>query len=622
MGLTSALSMALSGLNANQRGLQLTATNIANADTPGYTAKTIDQTSLVEDGRVIGLDSTRIQRSLDESIQTQLRTESASGRYAERIDSYQSRLDELFGTPGGANGLDVLFSSFTSALEGLATTPESYVTRAEVITTGQVLAGQLNSLSDDVQTMRQENETFLRDSVGEMNAALQNIQRLNDRILANSSSSSGTADLEDQRDIYVDQLAQYLDVQVSKDSQGGVRISTAGGASLFDGTAAVLEFDSRGQVNSETEYAFNSDDRSVGTINLVTTSGSKVDLLQPGLLRNGSVAAARDLRDDILVEAQAQLDQFAAAMASALGNRTEEGTAVTSGSQDGFDLDLTGLQAGNPISFTVSNVSSGQESTISFVRVDDPDSLPLSDSVTGRADDTVIGIDFSGGTSSVISQIQSALGGSFQVSDEGGNTIRILDDGVVNAVEIVSLDAQITSTSLTGEGVALPFFVDVGGAAFSNSQDGTPQLQGFSSRIAVNSNLIEDNSRLVVYETGPDTLDGDSTRPLFLFDALTGTVNSYASQSGIGTVSAPFTGTVDDLVSQIISVRGAEAEQAANSANSQSNVIDILQNRFSESTEVSIDQEMARLVELQTAYAANARVMQVVQELLDTIIRI
>lgn len=622
MGLTSALSMALSGLNANQRGLQLTATNIANADTPGYTAKTIDQTSLVENGRVIGLESTRIQRSLDEAIQTQLRTESASSLYANRINSYQSRLDELFSTPGGTSGLDVLFSEFTSALEGLATSPESFVTRSEAITSGQVLAGQLNSLSDDVQTMRQENETYLRNSVDEMNAALQNIQSLNEKILSNSSSSTGTADLEDQRDIYVDHLAQYMDVNVSKDSRGGIRLSTAGGASLFDGTAAVLEFESRGQVTAESEYSFNSGERSVGTINLVTSSGSKVDLLQPGLLRNGSIAAARDLRDDVLVEAQAQLDQFASAMASALGTRTEEGTAVTSGTQDGFDLDLTGLQAGNPISITVSNVSSGAQSTLSFVRVDDPDSLPLSDGITGRSDDTVIGIDFSGGTSSVISQIQSALGGSFDVSDEGGNTVRILDDGVVNAVEIVSFDAQISSTSLTDEGVALPFFVDVGDKAFSNSQDGTPQLQGFSSRISVNSSLIEDNSRLVVYETGPETLDGDSTRPLFLFDALTGTNNSYASEGGIGTETKPFTGTIDELVSQIISVRGAEAEQASNKAQSQDSVVDILKNRFAESTEVSIDEEMARLVELQTAYSANARVMQVVQELLDTILRL
>lgn len=622
MGLTSALSMALSGLNANQRGLQLTATNIANADTPGYTAKTIDQTSLVENGRVIGLESTRIQRSLDEAIQTQLRTESASSLYANRINSYQSRLDELFSTPGGTSGLDVLFSEFTSALEGLATSPESFVTRSEAITSGQVLAGQLNSLSDDVQTMRQENETYLRNSVDEMNAALQNIQSLNEKILSNSSSSTGTADLEDQRDIYVDHLAQYMDVNVSKDSRGGIRLSTAGGASLFDGTAAALEFESRGQVTAESEYSFNSGERSVGTINLVTSSGSKVDLLQPGLLRNGSIAAARDLRDDVLVEAQAQLDQFASAMASALGTRTEEGTAVTSGTQDGFDLDLTGLQAGNPISITVSNVSSGAQSTLSFVRVDDPDSLPLSDGITGRSDDTVIGIDFSGGTSSVISQIQSALGGSFDVSDEGGNTVRILDDGVVNAVEIVSFDAQISSTSLTDEGVALPFFVDVGDKAFSNSQDGTPQLQGFSSRISVNSSLIEDNSRLVVYETGPETLDGDSTRPLFLFDALTGTNNSYASEGGIGTETKPFTGTIDELVSQIISVRGAEAEQASNKAQSQDSVVDILKNRFAESTEVSIDEEMARLVELQTAYSANARVMQVVQELLDTILRL
>lgn len=622
MGLTSALSMALSGLNANQRGLQLTATNIANADTPGYSAKTIDQTSLVDGGRVIGIEATRVQRSLDEAVQTQLRTESASSLYADRISTYQSRLDELFGTPGGTSGLDVLFSEFTSALEGLATTPESYVTRSEAIISGQVLASQLNSLSADVQTMRQENESYLRESVNEMNAALQNIQSLNDKILSNSTSSTGTADLEDQRDMYVDLLAQYLDVKVTKDDRGGIRISTAGGASIFDGKAARLEYDSRGQMTPQSEYSFNPDERTVGTINLVTTSGSKVDLLQPGLLRNGSIAAARDLRDDILVEAQAQLDQFAAAMAEALGTRSEPGTAVSAGTQDGFDLDLTGLQAGNPISLTVANVTNGNQSTISFVRVDDPDSLPLSDAVTGRSDDTVIGIDFSGGMSSVVAQIQAALGTSFNVSDEGGNTIRILDDGVVDAVEIVSLDARITSTSLTDDGVSLPFFTDVGGTVFSNSQDGTPQLQGFAGRISVNANLIEDNSRLVIYETGPDTMDGDSSRPLFLFDALTNDVNSYAAGSGIGTSSSPFTGTVDELVSQIISARGAAAEQAQNNAASQSSVVEILENRFAESTEVSIDKEMARLVELQTAYAANARVMQVVQELLDTVLRI
>lgn len=622
MGLSSALSMALSGLNANQRGLQLAATNVANADTPGYTAKTLDQTAIVRDGRVIGLESTRIQRSLDEAIQSQLRTESASSTYADRISSYQSRLDELLGTPGSSNGLDALFSGFTGALQGLSTTPESYVARAEVLTSGRVLAGQLNGLSADIQTMREENETFMRNGVDEMNAALQNIKRINDQILSNSNSASGTADLQDQRDIYIDQLSHYLDVRVAEDDRGGVRITTSGGAGVFDGMAAVLEFDGRGQMTPQARYSSNPDDRSAGTISMTSISGSRVDLLQPGLLRSGSIAAARDLRDGILVEAQAQLDQFATAMAAAMGNRSEPGLAVTAGTQAGFELDLSGLQPGNVASFSYVDRSSGNTSTVSFVRVDDPASLPQSGHFTGRDGDSVIGLDFSVGTGSLAAQIQSVLGSRFQVSDQGGNTVRILDDGVVNAVDIVSFDAEISARSLTDEGVALPFFVDAAGKPFTNSMDGTAQFNGFAGRITVNAELLENNSRLVVYETGPATPDGDSTRPLFLFDALTASVNSFSAEGGIGTASAPFTGTVGAFVNQILSVRGAEAAQAASNADSQRSVVNILENRFAEGTEVSIDAEMARLVELQTSYAANARVMQVVQELLATVLRI
>ena len=37
---------------------------------------------------------------------------------------------------------------------------------------------------------------------------------------------------------------------------------------------------------------------------------------------------------------------------------------------------------------------------------------------------------------------------------------------------------------------------------------------------------------------------------------------------------------------------------------------------------VDVDEEMARLMELQAAYAANARVITIVQELLDTLMAI
>jgi flagellar hook-associated protein 1 FlgK len=51
-------------------------------------------------------------------------------------------------------------------------------------------------------------------------------------------------------------------------------------------------------------------------------------------------------------------------------------------------------------------------------------------------------------------------------------------------------------------------------------------------------------------------------------------------------------------------------------------VFNSLQKRFSDSSGVSIDEEMANLLGLQNAYAANARVLSTVKEMLDTLLRI
>lgn len=43
MGLSSALAIAMSGLSANQAALSITSSNIANSQTPGYVAESVDQ---------------------------------------------------------------------------------------------------------------------------------------------------------------------------------------------------------------------------------------------------------------------------------------------------------------------------------------------------------------------------------------------------------------------------------------------------------------------------------------------------------------------------------------------------------------------------------------------------
>jgi flagellar hook-associated protein 1 len=79
--------------------------------------------------------------------------------------------------------------------------------------------------------------------------------------------------------------------------------------------------------------------------------------------------------------------------------------------------------------------------------------------------------------------------------------------------------------------------------------------------------------------------------------------------------------TVADFARRIIEAQGASAEAAARLHSGQSVALAAIESRFSETGAVNIDQEMAHLVQLQTAYGANARVMSAVREMLDLLMR-
>jgi flagellar hook-associated protein 1 FlgK len=51
-------------------------------------------------------------------------------------------------------------------------------------------------------------------------------------------------------------------------------------------------------------------------------------------------------------------------------------------------------------------------------------------------------------------------------------------------------------------------------------------------------------------------------------------------------------------------------------------VLNSLQQRFADSSSVNIDQEMTNLLNLQNSYAANARVMSAVKDMMDLLLQI
>ncbi len=621
MSLTGSLNTALTGITATQARIDLVAQNVANADTPGYTRKTLSTEANVAGGKVIGVLLGDVSRVVDTFLQQQLRNEiAAQGNVNVRKD-FLTLVDQFFGEPGGSTGLDTIVNEFSSALQNLATNPDQAVAQRAAVDAAVTLASQINQLSLEVQNLRTQAETGIASAVTEANTLLKSIANLNQEIAIAFGSTGGVADLQDQRDLAIDRLSELLDIKVSQGERGTAKIFTNGGDLLLDGQPATLNFDSRGTLSFNS--LFNSDPnlRGVGTLTIVDTNGGTVDLFSSGTIRSGKIAAYRDLRDNILTEVQAELDNLAQGIAQSLSTKDVAGVAVNPGPGAGFDLDLSDLQAGNPISVTFTDIGSGTTQTITLIRVDDPSILPLANTATADPNDTVFGIDFSGGFNAAVPLINTALGGNINVSSPVPNTVRIVDDGT-STVSLDAVNASVTATQVTGDGLALPLFVDVNGSQipYTASLGGGGQRLGFASRIAVNSAIVTDSSLLVTFDT--TTASGDPARPQDLLTRFSETPFTFASRPGGPVSGAPFSGTISAYTREVISFQAGQAEFAAREQEAQDIVTGTIKARVETDTKVNVDQEIAQLIVLQNAFAANARVLSVVQELVDVLLRV
>jgi flagellar hook-associated protein 1 FlgK len=621
MGLNTALGTSISGLRSAQVGIGVISQNVANAGTPGYVRRNVSNVDSINGGTV-GLGNPNVQRLLDRIVQHQLLQESSGAAYTSTRAQVFANLDQLYGAPGSKTALDSMYSTFTSSLQALQNDPSSYTNRTAVLDAASQLANRLRGLSEGVQQQRSQAEAGIGSAVTRVNELLDQLTNVNARIV-NGQQTSGTADLRDQRDRIVSELSQYVEIRTDERPNGALSITTASGTQLFDGRPTIkFEFDARANIGPQSQWSSDPAQRSVGTIVARDLSGNSFDAIANNTFRSGEIGALVELRDKTLVQAQKQLDEIAAQLSSALSDREIAGTAVTAGAATGFDVDLTGLQAGNSVTLDYKVTPGGQMQRFTFVRVDSAASLPLPASAQGDANNRVIGIDFSGGPASVAAQIQAAVGTGFTVSNTG-SVLRIVDDGAAGTRDVVGLTARPTQTSLTGGTGELPFFVDGrNNAAYTGSYEGGAQSVGFASRIAVNPDLIADRSRLVVYNTSPATPQGDTTRPKFLYERLTSSQRSFTNATGFDGATATSTGTVSSLVQRVVAGQGQASEQAKRLDEGQQVAFASVQSRFLEDTKVNVDEEMSTLIELQSAYAANARVISTVKELLDVLMRL
>ena len=618
MSLSQALSIAMSGLRANQLALSLTSSNVANSDTPGYIRKTVNQIQTSSGSIGAGVSVTGVNRELDLYLQQQMRTEQSGASYADLRSSILSSLQSIYGTPGGTGTLETAFNNLVTAVQGLSTSSDSQSARIGVLNAAQSLTQQLNSMSAGIQSLRSQAESGLNSAVNTANTAMQQIVNLNTQLASGDTTDAAAAALKDQRDQYVDQLSQLMDIRVIDSGNNQIQVFTNSGVQLVGAEASTLSFNPQGTVTPNTQWDADPTKSTLGTLTLNFPNGGSLNLIQTNSIRSGTIAGYLELRDKTLVQAQTQLDQFAANMSGLLSDKTTAGTAVNSGPSNGFDLDLSGLQNGNVIHLTYTDVGNVQHQ-LSLVRVNDPSVLPLSNNATTDPNDQVIGIDFSAGMASVTSQLNAALGSAGLQFSNTGSTLRVLDNGVgtatVNAASVTS-----TTSSLLGGSGEVPLFTDGNGLYTGAITAAGQQSVGLAARIRVNSQIIGDPAKLVQYNA--TTPSGDTKRPDFLYQQLTAGKSLYSPSTGFGTSTLPFQATLSNFSQQIASAQGQAADTAKQIADGQDVVLSTLQQKFNSQSGVNIDEEMAHLLSLQNSYAANARVMSTVKQMFDTLLQV
>uniref|UniRef100_UPI003D6EA27E FlgK family flagellar hook-associated protein n=1 Tax=Pantanalinema rosaneae TaxID=1620701 RepID=UPI003D6EA27E len=166
--------------------INLVSQNVANADSIGYTRKTLSPVQTLNGASSAGVKAGAVQRILDTLVQKQLRNETSGAAYTKTRAEFATALDRLFGAPGASSSLDGAMNAFNESLSMLANDPADFAARAAVLDAAQTLAARIGSAAQGVQQLRTQAEGRIDAAVTRANELLSGIAETNRKITAES----------------------------------------------------------------------------------------------------------------------------------------------------------------------------------------------------------------------------------------------------------------------------------------------------------------------------------------------------------------------------------------------------------------------------------------------------
>ncbi|MCJ7420374.1 flagellar hook-associated protein FlgK [Sphingomicrobium astaxanthinifaciens] len=222
------LSIAYSGTRAARSSLEVTAQNIANADTDGYVRRSANirevaaspgfpyQDRLTLAGsRVAG-----VERNIDPLLAAEARRSSSEFEGAKTL---LSGLKAIEGAIEAADPFGAIVG-FEESLQALQADPVNTALRIAVIGKAETVANAFRHVSGELGAQSVAAAERISYAVDEVNQFAGSLAKLNEKIARAGLESSGRAHLLDQRDLLLSQLNERADIAVSFESNGTVKV--------------------------------------------------------------------------------------------------------------------------------------------------------------------------------------------------------------------------------------------------------------------------------------------------------------------------------------------------------------------------------------------------------------
>jgi flagellar hook-associated protein 1 FlgK len=238
------LQTSLRGLLAEQRALDVTSHNIANANTVGYTRQeaqmqATDALAVPPAGLLgTGVDVVAYKRIRDTFLDLQYRAQNMQVGYGttrtDALDQAEMQLSEP-----SDNGIGERLNQFWSSWSDLANAPENGAAKGALIENARTLASAINALDAGFKTVITQSAqelSVLTSNGGELEGITRELASLNGAIKSSQNVGAQPNDLLDRRDVLLDKLSTLAQVSVADNGAGSIKVTLGGAAApLVDG---------------------------------------------------------------------------------------------------------------------------------------------------------------------------------------------------------------------------------------------------------------------------------------------------------------------------------------------------------------------------------------------------